>query len=518
MFHTVKPGKSFINKKEYRDKVLGCWTGKNIGGTLGGPFEGKRNLNDVTFYTQDLKGNPLPNDDLDLQLAWLDAIEEHGIYNVNERVLGEYWLNIVCGPWNEYGNGKFNMRNGFLPPLSGACNNERWMYSNGAWIRSEIWACLFPGEPEEVAHYAWYDSCVDHCGDGIYAEIFTACLESAAFIESDLRKLINSALIRIPEDCRVARSVKLVLDCYDKGEDWVTARNKVVDDSKDLGWFQAPANIGFTVLGLLYGEGDFAKSICTAVNCGDDTDCTGATCGAILGIIKGRSGLPKEWIEPIGESIKTVAVTSFCNRIPGTLDELTDRVIACKKVADAENPTLMRLTDGPTVIDQALIDKLADNFDTVKFVLSRPSNQMQYDLPFGSLFIQYEPSPVVLPNSDIKLKISFGNWRNSCSPLNLHWMLPEGWYFENGLKDQTLMTYNSAIRSLEVTLHIGEFSGNFEYVPLKLKLAERNYPVYLTIPFQCKGSVAANADNGNSFQICWDTTNRITARIADTKN
>ena len=25
----------------YRDKVMGCWRGKNIGGTLGGPFSGQ---------------------------------------------------------------------------------------------------------------------------------------------------------------------------------------------------------------------------------------------------------------------------------------------------------------------------------------------------------------------------------------------------------------------------------------------------------------------------------------------
>ena len=517
MFHVNKPGKSFINSAEYRDKVLGCWTGKNIGGTLGAPFEGKRSLFDVKFYTQDLKGNPAPNDDLDLQLAWLDAVEEHGLYNVNERVLGEYWLDMVCGPWNEYGICKFNMRNGFLPPLSGFCNNEQWKYSNGAWIRSEIWACLFPGEAEEAAHFAWYDSCVDHYGDGIYAEIFTACLEAAAFIENDLRKLINSALIRIPEDCRIARSVKLVLDCYDKGDDWVTARNKVVEDSKDLGWFQAPANIAFTIIGLLYGEGDFAKSICTAVNCGDDTDCTGATCGSVLGILKGRSGLPKEWIEPIGESIQTVAVTTFNNRIPATLDELTDRVIACKKIADAENPTLMRLTDGPTVVDQMLLDKLADNFDTVKFVLSRPSNQMQYDLPFGTLCIQYEPSPEVSPNSDIKLRISFGSRRNSCYKLNLHWDLPEGWYFENGCDTQTLMTYSKSFRSIEVTLHIGRFSSNFEYVPAKLFFAERSYPTCVVIPFQCKNTVEANLKDNSSYQICFDTLNHIKARIADRK-
>lgn len=37
----------------YKDKVMGCWAGKNIGGVLGAPFEGRRQVNDISFYTQD---------------------------------------------------------------------------------------------------------------------------------------------------------------------------------------------------------------------------------------------------------------------------------------------------------------------------------------------------------------------------------------------------------------------------------------------------------------------------------
>ena len=112
MLHAKKAGKSFINRDEYIDKVLGCWTGKNIGGTLGAPMEGSRELYNLDFYMQDLKGAPAPNDDLDLQLVWLKAIEDHGIYAVNEQLLGEYWLRFISGPWNEYGICKFNMVNG----------------------------------------------------------------------------------------------------------------------------------------------------------------------------------------------------------------------------------------------------------------------------------------------------------------------------------------------------------------------------------------------------------------------
>ena len=132
MFTPCEPSTQKINLNEYRDKVLGCWTGKNIGGTLGEPFEGNKTTNTVTFYTKELNGKPAPNDDLDLQLVWLLAAEENGLYNLNERILGEYWLTHISGPWNEYGVCKANIRNGLMPPLSGSCNNNKWKYSNGA--------------------------------------------------------------------------------------------------------------------------------------------------------------------------------------------------------------------------------------------------------------------------------------------------------------------------------------------------------------------------------------------------
>lgn len=59
-----------MTKNEYQDKVSGCWLGKNIGGTLGMPMEWERRKNDVTYYTHDITGEPLPNDDLDIQILW----------------------------------------------------------------------------------------------------------------------------------------------------------------------------------------------------------------------------------------------------------------------------------------------------------------------------------------------------------------------------------------------------------------------------------------------------------------
>ena len=142
----------------------------------------------------------------------------------------------------------------------------------------------------------------------------------------DVRELIRIGLSKIPADSRVARAVKCACDAYDRGLDLKAAHDAILADSRDLGMFQAPGNLGFVTVGLLYGEGDFSKSLRCAVNCGDDTDCTGATVGAILGIMYGADAIPKEWIDPIGQSIQTIAINAVNVYVPRTIGELTNRV------------------------------------------------------------------------------------------------------------------------------------------------------------------------------------------------
>ena len=76
-------GKIMVLKlNEFRDKLAGCWAGKNVGGVLGAPFECKRMVPDVDFYIQDLSMGPPANDDLDLQIVWLEI----GRASCRERV------------------------------------------------------------------------------------------------------------------------------------------------------------------------------------------------------------------------------------------------------------------------------------------------------------------------------------------------------------------------------------------------------------------------------------------------
>ena len=340
-----------LDFKTYRDKVLGCWTGKNIGGVFGAPFEGIRQFNDATFYVQDLSMGPPPNDDLDLQIAWLAAVERYG-RNVNASILGDYWLSYIIPNWVEYGMGKANLRAGMAPPISGSLDND-YKNSCGCYIRSEIWACLAPGNPALAARYAYEDAIVDHAEDGMQAEIFCAALQSAAFVESDPMKLIDIGLSYVPEDGKFAAAIRAALDAKKEGLSFRDAIRRIHNTvpgtfgvqsityaeakarSEAMGFetvgepgMDAPENCGFFVAAWLYGK-DFDEQMVLCNSAGEDTDCTCATLGAILGIISGESGLPEKWKAPLGDKISTMCIDKTWGGIwvPATCTELAERVL-----------------------------------------------------------------------------------------------------------------------------------------------------------------------------------------------
>ena len=409
-----------LNKETYLDKLHACWIGKNIGGTLGAAYEGKQELMDVKGFITE-PGEPVPNDDLDLQLVWLCALEEQGVHNFGTTTLAEYWVDWISPHWNEYGIAKRNLQMGILPPMSGEVDNEKWKTSNGAWIRSEIWAGLAPGLPDIAVKYATMDAMVDHgISEGSCAEIFTASLQSYAYLESDIRTLINEALKKIPDDSMTSKTVRLVMDCYDKGMDYKDARLKVLELNKSLGWFQAPGNLGFVTIGLIYGEGDFKKSMLYAVNCGDDTDCTAATVGATLGIIGGTKGIPDDWKAHVGDRIYTVSINgSYAYRAPKTCTALTDRVLALVPEIMKANRVKFEFTEGESEYSDSDLEKYTKL--TSKELLDRMP--YSYDIKPSNLFsvrVELDNSPQVKAGDKRRVTLTFKSAPRNVVPRMLY--------------------------------------------------------------------------------------------------
>ena len=338
-----------LNLHDYRDKIRGCIIGKNIGANLGLPFQWKRKLNDVTFYT-DMQGPFLSSVDLDMQLLWLRALEDNGVH-IGTPVLGEYFLSYAS---HSQSPAMADMRVGLMPPLCSMAGASR--DGNGAFVRSEIWAMIAPGCPEIAAVKAFQDANIDHAaGEGLFAAMFISVIQSAAFIQDDVEALINIGLSYIPPECGVARAVQTVLECHQSQNTWMEARDQVLthhrghyatwegagisqrDWDYDLhdgkAGYDAPSNIGMIIIGLLYGGGDFARSVCTVVNCGEDTASNAATVGAILGIIDGYELIPDDWLDPIGRKLTTRTIDAHnVKQIPETISELVPRLMRLAKI------------------------------------------------------------------------------------------------------------------------------------------------------------------------------------------
>lgn len=482
-----------LSRKAYEDSVYACWIGKNIGGTIGTPYEGKREELDISGFATEA-GAPLPNDDLDLQLVWLYNLEKIGSRALNCITLGESWLNLITPHWNEYGLGKINMKRGLIPPISGDYNNN-WKDSNGAWIRTEIWACLAPACPDIAAKYSLEDARVDHgAGEGTMAAIFVATMQSAAFAVKDVRKCIEIGLSAIPEDCRVSDSIRCVIDCYDKGVAPRDTRNIILKRNADIGdgWFEAPSNVAYTVLGLLYGEGDFKKSIIHAVNCGDDTDCTAATVGATLGILGGTRAIPTDWKAHIGDDIITVSIKNDGpgRRLPKTCTQLTERVVAQTSHLLFDNDSYVEIVDGDFELPENAERIVRDNCNFIEVSREIKPFAVSFDTTFMKAELTLDEAPDVLPEQEKRVKVTVmnNNKRYDNCPYNItfRWWLADGFTLVSGKKTAVLRQVNShsdGCVSAEFVLKAGEEVAAVNKCVLEICGEERVTPLYIPVTF-----------------------------------
>ncbi len=467
-----------MNIRQYENKLMGCWLGKNIGGTLGTPFESKRGVFEVDFYTHDISEGMIPNDDLDLQLVWLNAAEKYG-QTLDAEVLAEYWLAYIVADPSEYGVAKNNLAMGILPPLSGWYHNA-FRNSCGCFIRSELWACLMPGHPELAVQYAYEDAIVDHSDEGVYAEIFSTALQSAAFSETNPEKLIEIGLSFIPEDCAVTLAVTTAVDCHKRGITWKEARKAILqtvpgsfgnvpageepepDIPRGEVGFIAPSNIGLMIVGWFFGEGDFSKSICIATGCGEDTDCTAATIGALMGIIGGADSLPQKWLDPIGDEIKTICVDLTKHEglsLPKTVTELTERIrilmptfMGCHCDTGSDTGVELKMLEGDDLLDAGVYKGRVGNDTTARYktrdkLKEQPFGVRRKSVPFDVTF-DYVDGIAIREGQPKKLVLHFENKLIRQQWVTVKWHLPEEWTVSPGRESVLFLTQIHGLSAL----------------------------------------------------------------------
>ena len=328
-----------LSMAEYKDKVAGGWIGQAVGVLWGQWTEGKwqgqmipfdlkdwyRIKSEVQSKMQTIKDqqkrtefrnkakNDLDNweiwqpdrmsdqDDLYVEFMFLHSIQKYGL-DVTAREIAEDWVKYLdknrvwCANRGAYGN----FLKGIWPPMSGHPRYTRWGDAIDFQIESDLFGLISPGLPR--ISNAWGDK-VGHImnyGDGVYAGMAMAAMYSEAFFESDPRKLAEYSLRAIPTESGYAGMVRDVLDLHKRCTNWGDAWQKLEPkwgqkDGKPVSGVDVRINGAYVYMGLLYGDGDFWKTMNISMRCGRDSDCNPSSSVGILGTVLGLKGIPDKW-------------------------------------------------------------------------------------------------------------------------------------------------------------------------------------------------------------------------------
>ena len=213
----------------FEEKVYAGVLGKIIGVYLGRPFEQwsheliMETLGPIKYYVNEDLNKPLvvPDDDITGTFTFLRALSDYD-YNqeISARQIGQTWLNnIVEGQtilwWGGVGHSTEhtafkNLQRGIEAPESGSENINGRIVSEqiGAQIFIDGWAMISPGDPEKAASLAKRAASVSHDGEAVYAAQVIAAMEAQAFIEKDIKNLIDAAKKLIPNKSLIFRVIE----------------------------------------------------------------------------------------------------------------------------------------------------------------------------------------------------------------------------------------------------------------------------------------------------------------------
>ena len=307
------------------DKIRGGWYGQTIGCTYGGPTEFKYKggiimeeipipwYDDYIYdtYIED----PGLYDDVYMDLTFLETKLKYDL----DAPVDEYAKAFAYADyklWHANQAARYNILNGRGAPDSG-----HWMYNPHAddidfQIEADFIGMLYPGQVNKASELSDRIGHIMNYGDGWYGGVYIGAMYCLAYVCNDIPTIVTEALKTIPEGTKFHSTISDVIKYWKQyPDDWKQCWFEVTNrHANDVGcpegvWngfnIDATINSAFVVIGLLYGGGDFYKTMDISTRCGNDSDCNPASAAGILGVMYGYNAIPDEWKKGV-ERIKDI--------------------------------------------------------------------------------------------------------------------------------------------------------------------------------------------------------------------
>lgn len=333
--------KTTLTDEALRNKIAGAWIGRICGCLLGKPVEGIRSdefipllkasgnyplsryilSTDITdsmcdsfkfglknkCYADTVHGMPV-DDDTNYVVLAQKIIEDYG-KDFKPKDVAKAWIKTQSR--ESYFTAERvafdNFVKGYMPPYSAMYKNpyREWI---GAQIRGDYFGYINPGNPEKAAEMAFRDASISHVKNGIYGEMWVSAMLACAAVTDNIEDIIRGGLAQIPATSRLFKAIEDIINDFNNGktyDDCIEKIHKLFNEHTGYGWCHTIPNAMIVATALLYGNGDYGKSVCMAVQPAFDTDCNGATVGSIIGMRNGKNHIDNQWTLPLDDTLHT---------------------------------------------------------------------------------------------------------------------------------------------------------------------------------------------------------------------
>lgn len=309
----------------------------NIGIRLGAPVEPtiwtyeriKNTYGEITNYVKEYK-NFAADDDANGPYYFLRALyDDAKDRDITPNDVARAWLNytregIGMFWWGGYGvstehTAYINLKKGIPAPRSGSIEQNGKIIAEqiGGQIFIDTWGLVNPCNPKKAADFGEAAARVSHDGEGVLGARFFCAAIAKAFETSDVREIIETGLSQIPADSLYAKVARAVLEFHARQPDDFRACRDMLEREwgydKYKGVCHIIPNAGVCILAMIYGQGDFNRTVEIATMCGWDTDCNAGNVGTVLGVACGLEGIADKYRTPINDSIVMSGISGYLN-------------------------------------------------------------------------------------------------------------------------------------------------------------------------------------------------------------
>jgi hypothetical protein len=335
-----------LSDAQVEDKIKGGWVGQIVGGAWGAPtefrFNGRvipaggvprwsmRRANRYTFATP---GGP---DETYVEIPFLDALSRDALAGWPEwgQAFGSSRFRLVAANLAA----RRNLQAGLAAPASGDPANNPFASDIDFQIESNFAGLVAPGQPAAAIDIAWRAGHVIGYGDGVYGGVMVAAMQAEAFRAQSVDEIVEAGRQAVPQgsDYRSMiedvirwhaaypgswrRTWRLLEGRWNAHDPAVKRDPRYVNREFNI---DAKLNGAYVLLGLLYGDGSFARSIKLAMRAGQDSDCNPNDVGGIIGAWRGFSRIPRRFTRGL----------RYGKPFPGTSYTLGDALQATASVA-----------------------------------------------------------------------------------------------------------------------------------------------------------------------------------------